>query len=126
MEKKTLLTIFKYSKTCHLCSLFLMVTCLVRPLYEVLSFIKFLTISCFLYLSFARSPAFYGQFLLKILVDVQSRFYCAVSSSIVASTLSLSRPLFFKNHDKLEIEIFIVSSSIDFFGNAKTQIRQTN
>ena len=46
-----------------------MATWLVRPLYKVEILCNFLDLMF-------RPPAFYDQFSLKILVAVQSRFYC--------------------------------------------------
>ena len=61
--------IFRYSKICHLRSLFWTATCLVRPLYEVNLLCNSIGLM-FIRPSFVRPPAFYGQVSLKILVAV--------------------------------------------------------
>ena len=91
---------FCNSKTCYLRSLFWTAICLVRLLYEVLTFIKFLRFHVYFTPFFVRPPAFYGQFSLKILVAVQSRFYCN------SDGLAFSTDPCFQNHHSVQKKIY--------------------
>ena len=66
-----------YSKTCHLRSLFLTGTCIVRPLYEINILCNFADVMFILPL-FRTVTCLSRPISLKVLMAVQSRFYCGI------------------------------------------------